>query len=302
MTWTTGSIGDLSGKRAVVTGANSGLGLEATRTLAKHGATVYLAVRNLEKGAAAVDQVTAEHPAADVHLQQLDLASLDSIRDSASELRDRLDSIDLLINNAGVMYAAQERTADGFGMQFGTNHLGHFAWTGRLIDLLLERPGSRVVTHSSVGHRLVRHTDADDPRAEGAGNPAVRYNRSKLANLRFTYELQRRLEASSALTMAVAAHPGLSETTLLSDQPGAGLLRPFMSWMTQDVKQGVLPLVRAATDPGVVGGQFFGPDGFMQSSGEPVLVRSSRQSHDTAAQQHLWGVSEQLTGVTFKLD
>ncbi len=314
--WTAADIPDQSGRVAVVTGANSGLGLEATRELAGHGGSVVLAVRNLDRGKAAIDDIRTRWPAADLHLQQLDLASLDSIRTATNELRRRFDRIDLIINNAGAMYTDQQKTADGFGMQFGTNHLGHFAWTGLLIDRLLPVPGSRVVAVSSVAHTGAQEIDVDalpaEPEARGtllnrlvfrsptaqATNAA--YGRSKLANLLFTYELQRRLTAAGAPTVAVAAHPGLVHTTLLHDIPGTRVLLPLMSWMTQDVEQGVLPILRAATDPAVLGGQYYGPDGFMGAVGRhPVVVTSSTASYDPVAQRRLWAVSEELTGVTY---
>ena len=181
--WTADAIPDQSGRVAIVTGANSGLGLETARALAGRGASVVLAVRNLEKGKDAVDAIRADHPGADLEMQQLDLASLDSIRGAALEIRRRVERIDLLINNAGVMYTPRLKTTDGFEMQFGTNHLGHFAWTGQLLDLLLGVEGSRAVTVSSVGHRFLSRLDFDDLQAERSYNRVAAYGRSKLANL-----------------------------------------------------------------------------------------------------------------------
>jgi NAD(P)-dependent dehydrogenase (short-subunit alcohol dehydrogenase family) len=296
--WTTNDVPDLKGKVAIITGANQGLGLEATRGLAGRGAKVILAIRTLSKGEAAIEDIRADHPAADLELVQLDLSSLGSIRAAADEVKGRLDRIDVLINNAGVMFAPQDKTADGFEMQLGTNHLGHFAWTGLLIDRLLSVPGSRIVTHSSVGHNLASQANLDNLHNEEGLSPPVAYNHSKLANLMFHYELQRRLTASGAATIAVAAHPGLSNTTLLN-QPSARFLRPFMFWMTQSPAIGALGILRAATDPYVLGGQYYGPDGFRETTGYPVLVTSSDRSYDGEAQRRLWEVSEELTGIRY---
>jgi len=315
MSWSRNDIPDLTGRVAVVTGANSGLGLEVSRTLAGNGATVYLAVRNLAKGAAAVDDIKASIPAADLHLQELNLASLDSVRTAAAELRGRTATIDLLINNAGAMYTPRDRTDDGFGMQFGVNHLGHFAWTGLLIDRLLGTPGSRIATHSSVAHRGADgiNIDALPDEPEDVGTLTNRlvfrnreaqvtnaaYGRSKLANLLFTYELQRRLHAAAVETQALAAHPGGSDTDLGRHIPGGRILAPLLRPMTQSAAMGALPTLRAATDPTATGGQYYGPDGFMETRGYPKVVESNDDSHNTANQQRLWEASERLTGITF---
>jgi len=224
--WTSVDIPDQTGRIAVVTGANSGLGLETTRELARHGATVVMAVRNLEKGQSAMADIKGDQPDADLVLQQLDLASLTSIAESAAELRKRYERIDLLINNAGVMYTPRQKTADGFEMQFGTNHLGHFAWTGQLLDLATGVEGSRVVTVSSVGHRIRSRIDFDDLQAERGYSRVAAYGRSKLSNLLFTYELQRRLQDAGARTVALAAHPGGSDTELGRHIPGGRFLAP----------------------------------------------------------------------------
>ena len=297
--WTTEDIPDQSGRVAVITGANTGLGLETARALAGRGASVVLAVRSVDKGQEGVDNIRADHPDADVTVQQLDLASLESIGSAATEIKERLDRIDLLINNAGVMYTPRQQTADGFEMQFGTNHLGHFAWTGLLTDRLLEVDGSRIVTVSSVGHRIRSKIDFDDLQAERRYNRVAAYGRSKLANLLFTYELQRRLSEASAATAALAAHPGVSDTELARHIPGASFLRPVFAWTTQNAAMGALPTLRAATDTDAKGGQYFGPDGLMESRGHPVVVESSAQSHDETTQQRLWAASEELTGVTY---
>jgi len=295
--WTEQHIPDQRGRVAIVTGANTGLGFETARMLAEHGATVVLAVRDVTKGKQAAARING-----DVSVQALDLTSLESIRLAAAELRETHSGIDLLINNAGVMYTPKQTTADGFELQFGTNHLGHFALTGLLLDRLLPTPGSRVVTVSSVGHRIRAGIHFDDLQWERSYSRTAAYGQAKLANLMFTYELQRRL-APLGSTIAVAAHPGVSNTELLRNSPAA--LRVPIGWLapllTQKPEMGALPTVRAATDPAVVGGQYFGPSGRGEVRGYPKLVESSPESHDENVQQRLWTVSEELTGVTFPL-
>ncbi|MDT5100180.1 MAG: hypothetical protein QOC76_3917 [Mycobacterium sp.] len=297
--WTTTDIPDQTGRIAVITGANTGLGYETATALAAKGAHVVLAVRNTDKGKDAAARITSAHQGAAVDVQKLDLTSLDSVRQAADELRSRHDTIDLLINNAGVMMTPKGTTQDGFELQFGTNHLGHFAFTGLLLDRLLPVPGSRVVTVSSVGHRFARNgIRFDDLQWEKDYSRVGAYGQAKLANLMFTYELQRRLQGTN--TIAAAAHPGGSRTELTRNLPwvvGAvsGLLEPLF----QGADMGALPTLRAATDPGVIGGQYFGPDGFGEQRGYPKVVASSQASHDIEAQRRLWTVSEQLTGVEF---
>ncbi len=271
--WAEHDIPEQKGRVAVVTGANSGLGFETARILAVRGASVVLAVRDVEKGKQAANRIAQSSPGADLALQQLDLTSLESIRAAAAELRSRRTKIDLLINNAGVMYPPRRTTRDGFELQFGTNHLGHFALTGLLLDLLLSVPGSRVVTVSSHGHRIRAQIHFDDLQWERSYNRTAAYGQSKLANLMFTYELQRRL-AARGTTIAVAAHPGMANTNLVRNSPAA------------------LRLL-------ALGGQYYGPDGRGERSGSPRPVTSSTQSYDVAIQQRLWAASEELTGVTF---
>ena len=298
--WTTADIPDQSGRVAVITGANTGLGFETAAALAAKGARVVLAVRNLDKGKDAVALINKRNPSADVALQELDLTSLDSIRAAAEQLRADHDRIDLLINNAGVMYTPKSTTKDGFELQFGTNHLGHFAFTGLLLDKLLPVAGSRVVTVSSVGHRILADIHFDDLQWDRRYNRVAAYGQAKLANLLFTYELQRLL-APQGTTIAVAAHPGMSDTELMRNMP-APLITAFervAPLVAQDPAMGALPTLRAATDPAVLGGQYYGPDGIGQTRGYPKIVGSSKKSHDAATQQRLWNVSEELTGVTY---
>jgi len=301
--WTTADIPDQTGRTAVVTGANTGLGLETAAALAAHGAHVVLAVRNLDKGKDAIQEIEARigaaGPGATLTLQELDLTSLDSIRAAADELRSHHDRIDLLINNAGVMFTPRSTTKDGFELQFGTNHLGHFALTGLLLDRLLPVPGSRVVTVSSMGHRIRAAIHFDDLQWERSYGRVAAYGQSKLANLLFTYELQRRL-APRGTTIAAAAHPGGSNTELMRNMPAP--LRAAtvaLAPIFQGADMGALPTLRAATDPGVLGGQYFGPDGLGEQRGHPKVVRSSDQSYDVDLQRRLWTVSEELTGVVY---
>jgi NAD(P)-dependent dehydrogenase (short-subunit alcohol dehydrogenase family) len=297
--WTTADIPDQTGRVAVITGANTGLGYETALALAEHGAHVVLAVRNLDKGKDAASRITAAGPRGEVALQELDLTSLESVRAAAGQLRSDYDHIDLLINNAGVMYPPKENTKDGFELQFGTNHLGHFALTGLLLDRLLPVAGSRVVTVSSIGHRIRADIHFDDLQWEHSYNRVSAYGQAKLANLLFTYELQRRL-APHGTTIAVAAHPGGSNTELMRHLPGwAAAFYPAIAPLFQDAAMGALPTLRAASDPAVLGGQYYGPGGFTQTRGYPKIVASSRKSHDIDRQRRLWAVSEELTGVTY---
>ena len=294
--WTTADIPDQTGRVAVITGSNTGLGYETAAALAAKGARVVMAVRNLDKGKDAAALIHKRSPNADVALQELDLTSLDSIHAAAEQLRATHDHIDLLINNAGVMWTPKSNTSDGFELQFGTNHLGHFAFTGLLLDRLLPVAGSRVVTVSSIGHRIRADIHFDDLQWERSYNRVAAYGQAKLSNLLFTYELQRRL-ASHGTTIAAAAHPGGSSTELARDLPRA-LGRTF-DLVSQDAAMGALPQLRAATDPAVTGGQYYGPDGFGGMRGYPKVVGSSKKSHDAERQRRLWTVSEELTGVTY---
>jgi len=302
--WSESDIPDQSGRVAVVTGANTGIGYHTAAALAGHGAHVVLAVRNLDKGNEALARIVAAIPNADVTLQELDLSSLDSVRRAAKSLRSAYPRIDLLINNAGVMWTPKQVTQDGFEMQFGTNHLGHFALTGLVLDHLLPVRGSRVVTVSSMGHRLRASIHFDDLQWERSYDRIGAYGQAKLANLLFTYELQRRLSAredANQSTIAVAAHPGGSNTELARNLPG--IFKPAVAVLGpvlfQSAEMGALPTLRAATDPAVEGGQYYGPDGLGEQRGHPKLVNSSAQSHDPELQSRLWNVSEQLTGVSF---
>jgi NAD(P)-dependent dehydrogenase (short-subunit alcohol dehydrogenase family) len=301
MKWTAAHVPDQSGRVAVITGANTGIGLEAAAVLAGKGAHVVMAVRDLDKGRDAASRITAGNPRAHITLQRLDLSSLTSVRAAAAEIKAANPRIDLLINNAGVMFTPEGVTPDGVEFQFGTNHLGHFALTGLLLDVMLAVDGSRVVTISSLGHRVRGSTNFDH--VQRPYDRMAAYGRSKLANLLFTYELQRRLSAHDASSLAVAAHPGNSRTDLFRNSPGwlrigAKVLAPLVS---QSPQMGALPTLRAATDPSVSGGQYYGPGGLAEQRGHPKVVHSSSESHDKGLQLKLWKVSEELTGVTYPL-
>ncbi|QBF47388.1 oxidoreductase [Janibacter limosus] len=293
-TWSLDSMPDQSGRTVVITGANSGLGAVTARELSARGAAVVLACRDMSKG----EQVTSSLPGAEV--VRLDLASLESVREAADEIRGRHERIDLLVNNAGLMMTPRGVTQDGFELQVGTNHLGHFALTGLLLDRLLVTPGSRVVTVTSLAHRWGGGVlDFDNLQAERGYDSMGAYGRSKLTNLLFTHELQRRLAEARAQTIAVAAHPGLSRTSLARYLPLP--VRPFIAagtWVTgQSAAKGALPTLRAATDPTAVGSAFYGPSGPGETRGRPVAVGSSSGSRDPEAMRRLWEISEELTGV-----
>ena len=299
--WTAADIPDQSGRTAVVTGANSGLGFETAKALAESGAAVVLACRDLDRAEAAAARLGVAAPRAIISTLPLDLASLASVREAARELRSRHARLDLLINNAGLMMPPYGRTADGFELQFGTNHLGHFALTGLLLDRLLATPGSRIVTVSSMGHRM-GDLDFEDLQFERGYRRIAAYGRSKLANLLFTYELQRRLAERGAQTIAVAAHPGASRTELVRHLPGGRALNQAVGRLiSQDARMGALPTLRAAVDPRVHGGEYYGPGGLFEMRGYPRRVRSSARSHDESVQRRLWRESERLTGVRFAI-
>jgi NAD(P)-dependent dehydrogenase (short-subunit alcohol dehydrogenase family) len=296
--WTTADIPDQTGRTAVITGANTGLGYETAAALAAKRAHVVLAVRNLDKGKEAARRLEQATPGGGVSVQELDLTSLESVRAAADQLRSQHDTIDLLINNAGVMFTPKATTKDGFELQFGTNHLGHFAFTGLLLDQLLGVEDSRVVTVSSIGHRFARGIRFDDLQWERKYSRVGAYGQAKLANLLFTYELQRRLRGTR--TIAAAAHPGGSRTELTRNLPPVvAAVSRRLEPLFQGADMGALPTLRAATDPDVLGGQYYGPDGFAEQRGYPKIVASSEASHDVDAQKRLWAVSEELTGVVY---
>ena len=298
--WTVADVPDQSGRVAVVTGANSGIGFEAAAVLARHGAHTILACRDAARAEDALTRLSAAVPGATVSVVRLDLASLESIRAAADRILATHDRLDLLINNAGVMWPPYGKTADGFELQFGTNHLGHFAFTGLVLKAMLPVAGARVVTVSSNGHRAGRINFADLQSERHYGRMTA-YAQSKLANLMFTYELQRRLHEAGAPVAALAAHPGAAFTDLTRYLPGVlQATYPAVGGLfTQSAAMGALPALRAATDPAAAGGEYYGPGGLGQVKGYPIRVSSNARSRDGAAQQRLWAESERLTGVTY---
>lgn len=301
--WTEADIPDQTGRIALVTGANSGIGLDTARALAQHGASVVLACRTPAKAEAARASIVAAGATGDVLVLTLDLSDLASVHRAADEYAAGHKRLDLLVNNAGVMAVPKQQTADGFEMQLGTNHLGHVALTARLLGPLLATEGSRVVNVSSMAHRFGR-IDFDDLQSERRYSAWRAYGQSKLANLLFTYELQRRLDAVGATTIAVAAHPGGSRTNLANDVAGlAGrfmqLTKPLFERTMQPAAMGALPTLRAAVDPTVRGGDYLGPDGFMEQRGHPRTVDSNARSKDAAVAARLWDVSNELTGASW---
>jgi NAD(P)-dependent dehydrogenase (short-subunit alcohol dehydrogenase family) len=308
MSWGIDDIADQSGRTAVVTGSNTGLGFETARALALKGARVVLACRDLQKAQAAQRQILDEAAAAGgagaVDVLGLDLTDLGAIRAAAAETVERYHRVDLLINNAGVMMPPYRQTADGFELQLGTNHLGHFAYTGLVLERAVATPGARVVTVSSIAHRAGRMR-WDDLQWTTRYNRVQAYGQSKLANLLFTFALDRRLRAAGVDTIALAAHPGVSTTELGRYIPGLStrfarrLGDVAFGFASQPPALGALPTLRAAVDPDAFGGAYYGPGGIREMKGPPVLVQPSGRALQQDDQERLWAVSEELTGVTF---
>lgn len=304
MRWTTAHIPSQDGRVAIVTGSNTGLGFETAAELARAGATVVLACRDTTKAAIAADSIRSRTKNGAVEVLALDLGDLSSVRDAAAETLDRWPRIDLLIDNAGVMIPPKSTTADGFELQFGTNHLGHFAFTGLVLDGLTATPGSRIVVVSSIAH-----SDGqmrwDDLQWERSYNRMAAYSQSKLANLLFVFELDRRLRLAELPTIALAAHPGVSSTELARHIPGANLpgvkqlVGGLLSATLNSAADGALPSLRAATDPDAMGGAYYGPNGFREMRGDPVLVMPAGRALREPDWARLWGISEELTGVDY---
>lgn len=305
--WSPTDLPSLKGKIALVTGANSGLGLETAAGLAGAGATVIMACRSPEKAASALAEVRRRAPQATVETMALDLADLASVRAFAEAFAARYSKLDILCNNAGVMALPFQKTKDGFEMQIGTNHLGHFALTGLLLDRLNAAPAARIVNVASMAHRWTRRFDVEDLSCER--RPYQKwdaYSKSKLANLLFTFELQRRLQKAGSKAIAVAAHPGYSSTNLGFVGPaleksalGRLVIQFGNAVLAQPASMGALPTLYAAAAPDVAGTDYIGPDGVNQMRGYPKKVgcRSAARNPDTAAR--LWSKSEELTGVKY---
>lgn len=303
MSWTTADIPDLSGRVTVVTGANGGLGLESARALAGAGAHVVMAVRNQEKARAAVDDIQSTIPDASLELVALDLGSLDSVAEAAASIAAAHPTIDILLNNAGLMACPERQTADGFEMQFGVNHLGHWAFTGALLPNVLRARAPRVVTVTSTAHHMGRVIDSANPHLHGKYGEWRAYGQSKLANFHFGIGLQREFEAAGVAAESLIAHPGLSNTDLQAvsvAETNGGSVQKFFHGLTtrtgMSPAQGALPQLRAATDPKAHGGEFYGP--LFVNTGPPVRKPILRRWDLNKGIETLWEVSERETGVT----
>lgn len=295
MNWTTQDMPDQTGKTAIITGANSGLGLETARALAAKGATVIMACRNLEKAAAAKRDILSSTPNAKLEVMQLDVANLASVSEFAKAFASQQQHLDMLINNAGVMGLPLTKSSDGFEMHFAANHLGHFALTGLLLEPLRKTANARVVVVGSAVERQAK-LDFENLNGERQYNPLAAYGTSKLANMLFCYELARRLKQAGINALAAAAHPGWTASNLQQNSPEFRFLNPIFS---QNAAQGALPILYAATATDVQNGEFFGPKGFLEMKGSPKRVKSSRASHDLELAQKLWNVSETMTKVQY---
>lgn len=302
--WTTKNIPDLTGKTIIVTGGNSGLGFESVKAFAGRNAYVIMACRSVDKGRIARKQILEIFPAGKIEVMELDLANLNSIKAFTERYSLRHKHLDVLLNNAGVMMIPYSKTTDGFEKQFGTNHLGHFALTGLLLEQLKNTPQSRVVTVSSMAHKRGVMDFGNLMFENGKGyNPMKAYGRSKLANLLFAFELQRFFDKNNIDCLSVAAHPGVSDTNLamhLVNKWVYKLLLPLFSFMIQPADMGALPQIRAAVDSEAKGGQYLGPDGKREMKGYPVSVQSNKAAQDEDIARKLWQISEQLTAVVFK--
>ncbi len=293
--WNAKDIPNQEGKVIIITGANSGIGYEAARALAAKGGTIIMACRSQDKAEQAAEQIRAETPQAELNLMPLNLADLSSVREFAAAFQAAYDKLDILINNAGVMAVPYRKTADGFEMHIGTNHLGHFLLTGLLLDTLKNTPDSRVVSLSSFVHYMGR-INFNDLQSEKSYQKWFAYAQSKLANLLFAYQLQRKLAKDLGNPISVAAHPGYSSTNL---QRHSGLFSRLNNVVAQSQEMGVLPTLYAATYPGVKGGDFIGPDGLFEMAGHPKVTRSNKASYNEETARKLWEVSEELTGISY---
>jgi len=295
MSWKFDAIPDQSGRIAIVTGANAGIGFAAADALAAKGATVILACRSRERGEDALARLTAKNPSAKAELWMLDLSDLESVRSFARDFGEAHDRLDMLINNAGVMIPPAAKTNDGFELQIGVNFLGHFALTGLLLDLLEATPDSRVVTLSSLAHRTGR-IDFDSFRTTNGYKALREYGQSKLACLMFTLELQRRLEARGSKVASLAAHPGGTKTDL---QRHNGLINFGTQLFGMPAQQGALPTLFAATEPSARGGDYIGPGGIAEIRGYPKRAKIAGRAKNTAVGKRLWEVAEEYTGVSY---
>jgi NAD(P)-dependent dehydrogenase (short-subunit alcohol dehydrogenase family) len=297
--WDSDNISDQKGRIVIVTGSSSGIGLETARVLTNKNATVVIAVRNLEKGNTAADKIRDQYQNADVEVLVLDLANLESVQNFAVEYKRKYSRLDLLINNAGVMMPPYSKTADGFELQFGTNHLGHFALTGLLLDLIEKTHTSRIVNVSSSSHRYGDLNFEDLNWEDRPYKKMKSYSDSKIANLYFTYELQRRFKIRNMNVIATAAHPGWTATELQRHVRLVNFLNHFFS---QGIEMGALPTLLAATGSDVQGCDYFGPSGWREMKGYPEKVKSNELSYNKEIASQLWDVSEKLTGIKYLSD
>ena len=295
MKWTSEDIPDLTDKVAIVTGANSGIGFATASVLSSKNATVILACRSSKNANESIANIKENFDYAMIDYLEVDLSNLQSIKKFVVNFKAKYNRLHILINNAAVMKTPYQKTIDGFELQFATNHLGHFALTGLLLDLLIATPQSRIVTLSSGGHKFAK-IDFDNLQGEKKYNAEQAYGQSKLANLLFTYELQRHFEDNKLSTIAVAAHPGWTVTNLQKHWLILRILNPFIG---QKPGKGCLPVLYAATAPGVKGGEYYGPNGILELRGYPKKVQSSILSHDVGLAQKLWEKSENLTNVSY---
>jgi NAD(P)-dependent dehydrogenase (short-subunit alcohol dehydrogenase family) len=289
--WNIEQLPPQTGRVAVITGANSGLGYETALALAQKNVEVIMACRDMRKAEEAKAKIIQLHPAAKVKPMKLDLSRLREVREFSDQIQKNYQNLDLLINNAGIMMSPYKVTEDGFENQLATNYIGHFALTGMLLPLLTVTPGSRIVTLSSLSYKWAE-IQFDDFHARKGYSRRKAYGQSKRACLIFAFELQRRLSAAGFDTLSVAAHPGLSKTNL--DQYFPALIRPLGSLFLQSAKKGALPILYAALDQGIKGGEFIGPDGFQQMRGYPTRVEADAYSYDREIAQRLWKASEEM--------
>ena len=301
--WTTANIPDLSGKVIIVTGGNSGLGYESVKAFAEKGANVIMTCRSVEKGEAAKKEIGKVK--GKIEVMQLDLQDFISIENFAENYKQKYNKLDVLLNNAGIMQTPYFKTKDGLEGQMGVNHFGHFKLTGLLMDLIKKTPKSRVVSVSSGGHKYKQaKMDFDNLLFENGNGytPMKGYCRSKLANLLFTYELERKFKKNNIDSIAVAAHPGGANTNLgqhVEDKLMWKIMLRFFSFLVQEPAQGALPQIRACFDENVKGAEYYGPDGLLEMIGNPEKAKSSKDSHNKEHASKLWGISEKLTGINY---
>lgn len=299
--WDINQIPSLEGKRAIITGGNSGIGLETAKTITSKGGEVILAVRHIKKGEQAKDEILKENELANVTVMKLDLSHLESVKEFTDEFANRFESLDILINNAGVMMLPYQKTKEGFEMQFGSNHLGHFVLVGKLLPLLQKTPNARIVTVSSLAHRRGKIYFENLDGTKGY-NRSMFYAQSKLANLLFAKELDRRLKEAGIPILSIACHPGISSTNLftLGKQKTPWFMKVFLKYFSQPANMGSLPTLYAATNKDLVGGEYIGPDGPLQRKGYPTIETPYPNALNKETMKKLWDISEELTGIAYE--